>query len=221
MRNHAEEASRVWKKVIVATAALVVATPVVIDALKTPRLQLRAQGPGAGRPAFEVVSVKPNNSRDGQPGAGLTTGGRFTFENATLRDVVALAYQLQDGSLRHDSQISGGPSWINTDRFDIVAKADIPAGVDANRPVGATRPTDIAAIDRVRLMVRTLLADRFKLAAHNETRDLPAYALVLARTDGRPGPQLRKVEVDCAREPRRPGIRGPNGVRSDRPRWSL
>jgi uncharacterized protein (TIGR03435 family) len=198
MRNHAGDALNIWKKLLLATAALVVATSVVIGVLKTPRLQLHAQAPGAGRPAFEVASVKPNKSRDGQPGGGLTPGGRLTFENATLRDLVTLAYQLQDGSLRHDSQISGGPSWINADRFDIVAKADIPDGVDANRPVGATRPADIAAIDQVRLMVRTLLADRFKLAVHNETRELPMYALVMARSDGRPGPQLRQVEVDCA-----------------------
>jgi bla regulator protein blaR1 len=192
-----------WKRLLFAAAPVVaVAAPVVIGVLNAPLFQARprahAQAPGAGRPSFEIASVKPNTSRDGQPGGNLTPGGRFTFENATVRDLVALAYQLQDGSLRHESQISGGPSWINLDRFNISAKADIPAGVDANRPVGATRRTDVAGIDQVRLMVRTLLADRFKLTMHDEIRDLPVYALVTARNDGRPGPQLRKVEVDCA-----------------------
>jgi hypothetical protein len=89
-----------------------------------PHLRADAQAPAAGRPAFEIASVKPNTSRDGQPDGNLTPGGRFTFENATVRDLVALAYQLQDGSLRHESQISGGPSWISLDRFNIAAKAD-------------------------------------------------------------------------------------------------
>jgi len=154
MRNHPGDAVSVRKKLLLVTIAVVIAMPVVIGVLKA-RLQLHAQAPGAGSPAFEVATIKPNPSRDGQPGGGLTPGGRFTIENATVRDLVALAYQLQDGSLRHESQISGGPSWINSDRFNIAAKAAIPAGVDANRPVGATRPTDIAAIDQVRMMVRT------------------------------------------------------------------
>jgi uncharacterized protein (TIGR03435 family) len=192
-----------WKTFLFGTAGVVaVAAPIIMGMLNAPWFQAHphahAQAPGAGRPAFEFASVKSNRSRDGQPGGGLTPGGRFTFENATLRDLVALAYQLQDGSLRQESQISGGPGWINADRFDIAAKADIPGGVDANRAVGATRPSDIGAIDRVRLMVRTLLADRFKLTVHNETRELPVYALIMARSDGKPGPQLRKVDVDCA-----------------------
>jgi len=60
------------------------------------------------------------------------------------------------------------------------------------------RPGEVAAIDQVRLMLRIMLADRFKLAVHNEIRELPVSALVMARKDGTLGRQLRKVEVDCA-----------------------
>ena len=75
----------------------------------------------------------------------------------------------------------GGPDWFDSDRFDIVAKAP-----------------DDAPPEQMLLMMRTLLADRFKLAVHTETREIPVYALVMARSDGKPGPQLRPATVDCA-----------------------
>ena len=73
---------------------------------------------------------------------------------------------------------------MNSDRYDIVAKAegDVPPGPDSPFP----------------LMIRAMLTDRFKLVAHNESRELPIYELVLARSDGKLGPQLRPAQVDCA-----------------------
>lgn len=170
-------------------------------ALNAPRLPAHnSLGPGnLDSPAFEVASVKPNKSRDGERSGDLV-GRRFTMTYATLRDLVYFAYQRQDdGHLRYDSQISGGPSWINSDRFDVVANAEgMPAGLDAsNTGAGAATSREIAGIDRIRLMMRTLLADRFKLTVHNELRELPIYALVIDRNDGKLGPQLRKVDVDC------------------------
>jgi uncharacterized protein (TIGR03435 family) len=79
-----------------------------------------------------------------------------------------------------DGQIVGGPSWMDTDWFDVLA----------NMAPGTTS-TDMQA------MVRSLLADRFKLRVHREMRELPVYALVLARPDGRLGPQLEHLSVDC------------------------
>ena len=100
------------------------------------------------------------------------------------------AYQLQE------YQIVGGPNWINDDRFDVNAKA-----------AGDTPPLQILA------MSQTLLADRFKLVVHRETRQLPIYALVIARSDRRLGPRLqpaavtaprcwRRVDAACRRSPR-------------------
>ena len=105
--------------------------------------------------------------------------------NATLREVLRVAYHLQD------FQITGGPRWIASERFDIAAKAEgeLP-------PLPAVWPTDGPPAP-VFLMVRSLLADRFKLIVHSETRETPVYALVMARTDRRPGPQLRASEIDC------------------------
>jgi uncharacterized protein (TIGR03435 family) len=168
---------------------------VVVGAVHALRAQAPANDPKL--PAFEVASVKPNKSRDGDRSFGLASG-RFTATRSTLRELVGLAYQLQDGRLRHDSQISGGPNWINSDHFDIVAKAEGDSfGFDAAIPAGAARPGEISAIDQVRMMLRTLLADRFKLTVHSEMRELPIYALVMARNDGKLGPQLRRADLDC------------------------
>src|SRR5262249_27423463 len=105
-------------------------------------------------------------------------------------------------------EISGGPAWIgrpgpnfDVDRFDVIAKADKPA----------TR-------EELRLMLRALLADRFKLVVHTETRTEPIWALVLARRDGTLGPHLRPAAATCAAireaaQPIEPG-KDPCGMRS-------
>jgi bla regulator protein BlaR1 len=145
----------------------------------------QAQAPASG-PTFEVASVKPNHSGDGRVMFQNQPGGRYTATNVTLRLLIRQAYQLQD------FQIIGGPSWLNDDHYDIVAKAD-PAQQDARG--GLQRgdgPTPI------QLMIRALLAERFNLVVHNEKRDLPIYGLILARSDGRLGPDLKKSETDCA-----------------------
>src|SRR5215467_8738550 len=149
-------------------------------------------------PEFEAASIKRNTAVSARRNLEVTPGGRFVATYTTLRELVTLAYKLQSGRVGHDSQISGGPTWIDSDHFDVVAKAaGMPAGFNSNVAAGATRPDEINAIEQVRLMLRTLLADRFKLTVHNEILSRPVYALVVARQDGRFGPQLHKVEIDC------------------------
>lgn len=123
---------------------------------------------------FEVASVKMNRSGDLAQRIQPSPGGRLTVTNVSLRGLVRFAYEMLD------VQLDGGPSWLATDRFDVVAKAD------GDPP-----------LSEVRLMLRSLLADRFKLRTHSETRDQPIYALVVARSDGRLGPGLRKAPRDC------------------------
>ncbi len=89
----------------------------------------------------------------------------------------------------HDSQLSGGPGWIASERFDVLAKAAAP-------PPGG--------VPDVLVMLRKLLADRFALRTHTETRPLAAYVLRVARADGRLGPQLRPSTVDCKTNPAPP-----------------
>jgi uncharacterized protein (TIGR03435 family) len=134
---------------------------------------------------FEVASVRANKSG----GAGMNLGrplkGRtYAATNVALRNVIALAYGVPV------TRVLGGPSWVGTastdmrfiggDRFDIAAT--LPQGAGA---------------DQVPAMLRRLLADRFKLTARLENREAPIYALVMARNDGRLGPQLRRASIDC------------------------
>jgi uncharacterized protein (TIGR03435 family) len=133
-------------------------------------------------PSFEVVSVKVNLNDDVPEGISSTPDGSVRFTGFRLRTLIAMAYR-SEGLQRFD-QIIGGPSWIGMDRFDIVAKAS-----DQPDPQGA--PT------RVPERLRTLLRDRFRLRVHTDTRNMPAFALVVARRDRKPGPQLRESTIDC------------------------
>src|SRR5213593_3902315 len=129
-------------------------------------------------PQFEVASVKPNKSGDNRVMIGVQPGGRFTATNVPLRMLIRNAYQLQD------FQLVGGPDWMSTDRYDIAAKAEDGAVTGPPPPMGQPGP--------IQLMLRALLADRFKLVAHNEDREMPIFALILNRPDGKLGPQLTK-----------------------------
>ncbi len=123
-------------------------------------------------PAFEVVSVKPHPPELIQPSSMVAEpGGRFTARNIPLRLLIRTAYQIQD------DQIVDGPVWLSSDRFDIAAKAEDGAS-----------PADLGA------MLQALLADRFKLTVHRETRELPIFELLLARSDGALGPRMKRSE---------------------------
>jgi uncharacterized protein (TIGR03435 family) len=150
---------------------------------------LRAQAPAADtKPsAFEVASVKPNKSGDQHITVHVQPGGRFTATNTTLRLLIRNAYRVQD------FQISGGPNWVNSEHFDIQAKAE-----------GNPSP------DEFSVMMRALLADRFKLVVRNETRELPVYALVLARSDEKLGPQLQRTDCASSGNVPRPGPPNPS-----------
>src|SRR6266487_4622992 len=150
---------------LVATVGVaVIAAPMAIGALAPRAVQAQSPAAAAANPSFEVASIKPNKSGDPRVSIGIQPGGRFTATNYPLRFLIRNAYQLQD------FQLVGGPDWIASERFDIVAKAagDVPR----TPPGGPPGP--------LQLMLQSLLADRFKLVAHKEMRELPIYALVLA-----------------------------------------
>jgi uncharacterized protein (TIGR03435 family) len=144
---------------------------------------LSAQTPA--NPTFEVASIKPNKSIEGARGIGFQPGGRFSARNVRVRELIAAAYGTPQplASFR----IVGGPKWISADPFDVVAKAA------ENFPETQAQPGWSTAGE---LMLRELLADRFKLVVHRETRQLPIYALILATSNGRLGPQLRPSAAD-------------------------
>lgn len=128
--------------------------------------------PGAQAPAFEVASVKPNSSGSDVQ-SGRSVKGTITLTNMPLRALVGNAF-----GVRLD-RVLGGPGWIDSERFDITARA----------------PGN-ASDEQIRLMLRALLAQRFTLVVHTEAREQPAYALVRARDDGRLGPNLI-ASSDC------------------------
>jgi uncharacterized protein (TIGR03435 family) len=170
----------VWRTVLLGALVIgPVAVPILVGAANADRVSAEGQA----RLEFEVASVKPNASGDVKSAIQPQAGGRFTATNVTLRQLIRTAYQLEE------FQISGGPGWLASDRFDIVAKAE-----GAGDHFQADRS---GTPSRGQLMLRALLADRFKLEVHTGSRDLPIYALTLARTDGAFGPQVRRSARDC------------------------
>ena len=133
-------------------------------------------------PSFEVVSVKINRSGSQSQDMRLLPGGRATVTNAPLRRVILTAYGMLP------QQLIGGPAWLETERFDIVAQAR--ENLAASAPGGAP--------GRAQLMLQRLLSERFNLVAHTETRELPIYELVVARADRRLGPRMSRSKHDCA-----------------------
>jgi bla regulator protein blaR1 len=133
-----------------------------------------AQTPGSEKRAeFEVASIKPTATQ-GSFTFDFPPGGRFTARNVTLNLLLRVAYQLQD------YQISGGPGWITSAGFDIQASAAAGTG-ELPR-------------EQVLHMVQALLADRFRLVLHRETRQLPIYALVVGKT----GPKLQAADSSAS-----------------------
>ena len=133
----------------------------------------RAQSKPDPSLAFEVASIKPTQATDARMHVDPPGGGKLTARNIPLEWLVQFAYKISW------NQISGGPGWIMTSRFDISARAENPAATD----------------DQIRRMTQTLLADRFKLTLHHESKMVQIYSLVLAKPAARPGAGLHKAAV--------------------------
>lgn len=134
----------------------------------------------APKPAFDVASVKPSKLIPGEGAwhSGITaTPAGLTIRTRSLRDCIEWAWKIKSYQL-------SGPAWMDTEKYDIIAKA-----------AGATPP------DRLRLMLQTLLEERFQLALHHETRELPVYLMVAAKG----GPKLRPTQADTSDIEKIPG----------------
>ncbi|HET9467427.1 MAG TPA: TIGR03435 family protein [Vicinamibacterales bacterium] len=154
----------------------------VASALTLPVLAQQAPTSTEARPSFEVASVRANTSGSNQVSMGMQPGGRFTAVNIPLTTLIRSAYRLQD------SQLVDAPDWIETQRYDITAKAerDLPP------------PSPFGPPSTGMLMLQSLLEERFTLKVHREVREQPIYALVTAHTPAKLGPNLRKSDIDCA-----------------------
>jgi bla regulator protein blaR1 len=188
MTNDSVATTGAGKKTLLAIAAIVAfISPVAVGALN-PAPQTRPVSEPSTLPAFDVISIRPNvTPGPGGRGAGMQPE-RFVATNLTLKTIIRRAYGAtgsagpNSGIDLLDQQIAGGPEWINIEKFDIVATTSEP-----------TQPP------QMRLMVQRLLAERFKLMAHWEKREMPVYLLTMARAGGASVPGLRKTSDDeCA-----------------------
>lgn len=154
------------KRLALTTIGLAALTvPVLIGMLNAPAI--RAQNSPAVASKFEVASVRPTSSTDGRA-LLQATPGRLALRNLAPRRLILIAYDIQD------TQLAGDPSWIDSDHYDIVAKADgNPSVQQMEGP-----------------MLRALLEERFRLALHRETRQLPVYKLSV----GKSGPKFQPTK---------------------------
>ena len=179
------------RKVILGMAAVTAVTlPVTVGMLNAPAVQAQSAAQTAPASAkFAVASIKPAapDSEHFMFGIRPMPGGRISATNVTLKMLIARAYDLQG------FQLSGGPGWADTQRYNIEAKPDTPVE------------------NQWKEMLQNLLADRFQLVFHRETKELPIYALLPARKDGKLGPGLvESKDGDCTeRDPSKPGPPAP------------
>lgn len=140
--------------------------------------------PTMAQTQFASASITPSTSGQGAPtGMRLQPGGGFSATNVTLKQLIEFAYARHPFDRR---EIVGGPAWVDSDRFDVTAKAASEHVVEAD---GATRQTWA--------MLASLLAERFKLTVREEPRERQVYGLLLGSPDGGLGPKLKRSDVDC------------------------
>ena len=159
--------------------ARLLAAPIAVALVATLATTVAAQT--APQPAFAVATIKYNRTGDAAQSMRLQPGGRILVTNQPLRRLIVFAYSLQP------QQLTGGPSWLDSDRFDILAQAE--GNISPAPPGGPPGPAQ--------LMMQRLLAERFGLVVHTEAREMPVYALTVARSDGRLGPQIKPADRDC------------------------
>jgi uncharacterized protein (TIGR03435 family) len=167
------------KLVAAVLGAVVVAGPLIFCPLHSSRA--RAQTPQAPQaastpsPSFEVASIKPNRSSDGLRRLMFAPDG-LSANGLPVKMLIGFAYNVKD------FQISGGPGWIESERYDIEAK------MDESTITALKKLTPEQAVDQRRLMVKSLLAERFNLKVSHSSKELPIYALLVAKN----GPKLTK-----------------------------
>jgi len=155
---------------------------------------ISAQETAPKHSAFDVASVKANNS--GPAGTKINfQGNRMNLVNVPLRAIIQLAYGISQPTRLVV------PNWVSVERFDIVATAD-----------------ESLSLERRRVLMQALLADRFQMVAHTETREQSAFGLVLARSDGRLGPSLLHSTAVCSNRPLGGDAEPPTDSPTDQPR---
>jgi bla regulator protein blaR1 len=185
------------------TGLAAVVLPVVFGFLQATETKIDAQiqNTNTNVPVYEVASIKPNKSANNMVRLMFTPNG-LDATNVTLQGLVKVAYSVED------NQISGGPSWFNSDHYDINAKMDS-GTADALHKLNE----DQGRLVRQQ-MLQALLGDRFKLTVRHETKELSVYALIAAKS----GPKLHEAKPGDTYPN---GIKGLDGVAVGRPGFML
>lgn len=157
----------------------------LVDAAHS-QTQSPAENNSVKLPTYEVAAIKPNKA--GMGSTMLFTPDGLTARNVTLKFLIKMSYAVED------DQILGAPGWLNSETFDIDAKVDSSEVSELSK---------LSEHER-QLMLQQLLADRFRLTLHREMKDLPVYALVIAKN----GPKLHAAK---AGDTYPNGIKGPDG----------
>jgi uncharacterized protein (TIGR03435 family) len=122
----------------------------------------------AGQPTFDAASLKPSSATT-RGGGFNAPPGRLGVKNQSLRELIKFAFNI------HDYQFTGGPGWIDGDRYDIAASTG-----------------GESTMAQKRLMLQSLLAERFGLGVHHDTKDISGYALIVAKG----GPKFQTAKTD-------------------------
>jgi uncharacterized protein (TIGR03435 family) len=144
-----------------------------------PPLLIATQSPTLSDAQFDVVSIKPHKP-DPPVGGSMRTlpDGTFMITGLPIRSIIAFASPVPVAP----REIIGLPDWVSTERYDIIAK-----------PAPGSNPTREERAE----MVRNMLIERMKVAGHMEEQEQTTFSLVVARSDGRLGPELKKSTTDC------------------------
>src|SRR6266480_1681712 len=179
------------KLLLGAFAFVAVAAPVVFGLLQATQVRAQAQNAVGIASGFDTVTIKPNKTRGllNRRHAVVFKPDRFMATNFTPRELIQLAYGVPG------SQILAVPDWLDSEKYDVEAKL----GSSAVDELSKLSP-DQRNLERQR-MLQALLADRFKLTLHDETKEVPAYVLVIAKG----GPKLTENTY-------RNGVTGPDGL---------
>jgi len=164
------------RKLFLAVIGIAVVAGIIVFGLVSAS-RVRAQAPQAADaplPSFEVASIKEDHSGTFNRFFSLRDPSRFTTTNMPAKDLIEYAYNIKP------FQLSGGPGWTGSQGYNIEAKIEDSLLAELQQLPRNARQ------DQIRLMLRSLLADRFKLTLTHETKELPMFALVVAKG----GPKL-------------------------------
>jgi bla regulator protein BlaR1 len=189
------------RKLLLSAAGLLAVVMLIFFGLvnATPiRAQTQSESAAAGAPdleshGFEAASIKSHKSGGAvEMSKLLFTPYGLSATNVTLQTLIRDVYRVQE------SQISGAPNWLNSDRYDIEARMEKSVAEELRKL------DPMQSLPARQRMLQALLADRFKLTLHRETKDLPVYALAIAEN----GPKLQEANPG---DTYASGINGPNG----------